>query len=140
MLQVRLSSHITMSFQGPPVLTLKRSSWSPLFLQMSGQALSQHSTQHRGAVSPGLLSLEHPPGASLLCPAQLHQCPADAEGWFRLLLLLLLPAESLGSVSHLWSLRLRGGQEGWSPHTCIGKAGRTVLGHQILQLSLTLLG
>lgn len=106
------------------VLTLKRSSWSPLFLQLSGQALcQQYSTQHRVLCLPG------PAQAGITCrstspaaPAQLHQCPADTGAVIQQDLGAVgscssswLPAETLLSVSHLWSSMFMVGQEGWSP-------------------------
>lgn len=133
-LQVRPSSHFTMLSPG---LT-RASSHLEKFLVSSVSPdvrpgpvpAVQHSAPRR-CVSQSLLRLASPASStSPAAPAQLQQCPADtgaavqqglgaggscSSSW--------LPAETLLSVSHLWSM-LMVGQEGWSPHTRIGKPGQ----------------
>lgn len=129
---------------------LEKELWSPLFLQTSGQAPSQqHSTQHRGAVSPRACSgWHHLPAAPLLLPlpgcigAQQMQELQFSRGW-----VLEALAPPPGSLLRLWCLSLTSGHQcswwgrrGGHPTHALENLGRTMLGHQILQFSLSLLG
>ena len=131
------SSHVSSSFPGPEQTpSLKRSFWSPLFLQASGWALSQqHSAQHRGVFSPRARSRWHRPpalAAPLLQPlpgcvdAQQTQgaaCrPASSRftrSWvLPALALLLAPCRDLGGRLSPLVVGARGGAGGTvSPHT-----------------------
>lgn len=134
-LQVRPSSHVTMFFPGP---TRADSHLEKEFLVFSVSPdvrpgpvpAAQHSAP-RCCVFQGLLKLASPASnTSPAAPAQLHQCPADAGAAVHQELSAVgsfssswLPAETLESVSDLWSSMLMVGQEGWSLHTCMGKPG-----------------
>lgn len=139
-LQARPGSHVTTFF---PRLTRAGSHLEKELLVSSvspdvrpGPVPAARRSAPRCCVSQGLLRLASPASsASPAAPAQLHRCPADAgaavqqglgagsscfSSW--------LSAETLVSVSHLWSSMLRVEQEGWSPHTCMGKPGQNSAG------------
>lgn len=146
-LQARPGSHVTTFF---PRLTRAGSHLEKELLVSSvSPDVRPGPVFNRGAVSPRARSgWHHPPAAPLLLllpsciGAQQMQELQFSKGW-----VLEALAPPPGSLLRLWCLSLTSGHQcsGWSrrdghPTHAWENPGRTVLGHWILHLSLTLLG